>query len=56
MSDSAIKVGEKSQGGEGGQGHWVGLEEYVLEMNMGKFKFGGRQRYIIQGDGTMEFS
>ena len=42
MLASAIKVGEKSQGGEGGRGHWGGSEEEPLERNMGKFKFGGR--------------
>ena len=53
MSASAIGVGEKSQGGEGDQGNLGGLEEESLERNMGTFKFGGNQRYILQGDGTM---
>ena len=52
MLASATKVDEKSQGGEGFQGHWGGSEEEFLERNMGTFKFRGRQRYIRQGDGT----
>ena len=56
MSASAIEVGEKSQGGEGGRGNWGGLEEEFLERNMGTFKFGGGKHYIFQGNRTMASS
>ena len=51
MSASAIKVGEKSQGGEGGRDHWGGSEEELLERNMGKFKFWGGHAIFSRGTG-----
>ena len=47
MSAPDIEVGEKSQGGEGGQSHWGGSDEEFLERNMDAFKFRGGQHYII---------
>ena len=56
MSASAIEVGEKYQGGEGGRGNWGVSEEEFLERNMGTFKLGVGQRYIHQGGRTMASS